>query len=63
MNFQLCERIPEDNFYRKLRETLDLQSIYSDTEICMVAPETRLLHFDIKGTYSCYHLNCLVETI
>jgi len=32
MNFQLSERIPKDNFYRRLRETLDLQSIYSDTQ-------------------------------
>ncbi|WP_439585764.1 transposase, partial [Dyadobacter bucti] len=31
MNFQLSERIPKDNFYRRLKETLDLQSIYSDT--------------------------------
>ncbi|MCF2501372.1 IS1182 family transposase [Dyadobacter chenhuakuii] len=31
MSFQLSERIPKDNFYRRLRETLDLQSVYSDT--------------------------------
>ncbi|WP_051350181.1 IS1182 family transposase [Dyadobacter alkalitolerans] len=31
LSFQLSERIPKDNFYRRLRETLDLQSIYSDT--------------------------------
>jgi transposase len=32
MSFQLSERIPKDNFYRRLRDTLDLQSIYSDTQ-------------------------------
>ncbi|SKB42366.1 Transposase domain, partial [Dyadobacter psychrophilus] len=31
MNFQLSERIPKDNFYRKLRESLDLNSIYKET--------------------------------
>lgn len=31
LSFQLSERIAQDNFYRRLRETLDLQSIYSDT--------------------------------
>jgi hypothetical protein len=28
---QFSERIPKDNFYRRLREILDLQSIYRDT--------------------------------
>ncbi|MEO6282059.1 MAG: hypothetical protein ABIN80_22700 [Dyadobacter sp.] len=31
MSFQLSERIPKDNFYGRLREILDLQSIYSNT--------------------------------
>ncbi|WP_138477054.1 transposase [Dyadobacter bucti] len=31
LSFQLSERIPKDNFYRRLRETLDLQSIYKET--------------------------------
>jgi len=31
MNFQLSQRIPKDNFYRRLKETLDLQFLYNDT--------------------------------
>ncbi|WP_169720058.1 hypothetical protein [Dyadobacter alkalitolerans] len=31
MNFQLSERIPTDNFYRKLKESLDLNSISKET--------------------------------
>ena len=31
MNFQLSQRIPKDNFYRRLKETLDLQFLYDDT--------------------------------
>ena len=30
-NFQLSDRVPEDNFYRKLKDTLDLQFIYKLT--------------------------------
>ena len=30
-NFQLSDRIPADNFYRKLKETLDLQFLYQAT--------------------------------
>lgn len=30
-NFQLSDRVPPDNFYRKLRETLDLRWLYKDT--------------------------------
>ncbi|MCF2518297.1 transposase [Dyadobacter sp. CY351] len=28
---QLSDRVPKDNFYRGLRESLDLNSIYKDT--------------------------------
>lgn len=31
MNFQLSERIPKDNFYRRLKEALDLKFLYNDT--------------------------------
>ena len=30
-NFQLSERVPEDNFYRKLKQTLDLRFVYTAT--------------------------------
>ncbi|MGB4971452.1 MAG: IS1182 family transposase [Cyclobacteriaceae bacterium] len=30
-NFQLSDRVPPDNFYRKLKETLDLRWLYKDT--------------------------------
>jgi len=30
--FQLSDRIPEENLYRKLRETLDLSFLYKDTK-------------------------------
>lgn len=30
-NFQLSDRVPPDNFYRKLCETLDLRYLYKDT--------------------------------
>jgi transposase len=32
-NFQLSERVPEDNFYRKIRETLDLRFLYKTTSL------------------------------
>jgi len=32
MSFQLSNRIPKENFYRRLRETLDLSFIYKDTK-------------------------------
>ena len=31
-NFQLSERVPSDNFYRRLKDQLDLQFIYKLTE-------------------------------
>jgi transposase len=31
-SFQLSDRVPKDNFYRRLRESLDLSSIYKDTK-------------------------------
>lgn len=31
-SFQLSERVPEDNFYRRLKETLDLKWLYSATK-------------------------------
>lgn len=31
MSFQLSDRVPKENFYRKLRETLDLSFLYKDT--------------------------------
>ena len=31
-NFQLSERVPKDNFYRKLKETLDLEFLYAETK-------------------------------
>jgi transposase len=31
-SFQLSDRIPEDNLYRRLRETLDLSFLYRDTK-------------------------------
>jgi len=31
-NFQLSERVPKDNFYRKLKETLDLEFLYKETK-------------------------------
>src|SRR5215217_36124 len=33
MSFQLSERIPKANFYRRLRESLDLNSIYRETRV------------------------------
>ena len=30
-NFQLSDRVPHDNFYRKLKETLDLRFVYETT--------------------------------
>ena len=30
-NFQLSDRVPVDNFYRKLKEILDLQFLYVAT--------------------------------
>ena len=30
-NFQLSDRVPKDNFYRKLKETLDLGFVYKTT--------------------------------
>ena len=30
-NFQLSDRVPEDNFYRQLKATLDLRSLYKTT--------------------------------
>lgn len=32
LSFQLSERVPEDNFYRRLREQLDLQWLYQSTK-------------------------------
>ncbi len=32
-NFQLSERVPKENFYRQLKETLDLQFLYKQTKI------------------------------
>ena len=29
--FQLSERVPEDNFYRRLKEAIDLRSLYKAT--------------------------------
>ena len=31
-NFQLSERVPPENFYRKLKETLDLNFLYQETK-------------------------------
>jgi len=31
-NFQLSDRVPRDNFYRKLKETLDLEFLYKETQ-------------------------------
>ena len=31
-SFQLSDRVPKDNLYRRLRESLDLNSIYKDTK-------------------------------
>lgn len=33
MSFQLSERIPKANFYRRLRESLDLNSIHKETRV------------------------------
>ena len=32
LNFRLSDRVPEDNLYRRLRETLDLGFLYKDTK-------------------------------
>ena len=32
LSFQLSDRIPKDNLYRRLRETLDLSFLYKDTK-------------------------------
>ena len=32
MSFQLSDRVPKENFYRRLRETLDLSFLYKDTK-------------------------------
>ncbi len=31
-NFQLSERVPQENFYRQLNQTLDLQFLYQQTK-------------------------------
>ncbi len=31
ISFQLSDRVPRENFYRKLSETLDFQFLYKDT--------------------------------
>ena len=31
-NFQLSERVPEDNFYRRLKQVIDLQWLYKATQ-------------------------------
>ena len=31
-NFQLSERVPKENFYRWLKETLDLHFLYQETK-------------------------------
>ncbi len=31
-SFQLSQRVPEDNFYRRLKEVLDLQWLYAATK-------------------------------
>ena len=31
-SFQLSQRVPEDNFYRRLKATLDLQWLYKETK-------------------------------
>ena len=31
--FQLSSRIPKDNFYRRLKETLDLTFLYAHTKV------------------------------
>ena len=33
-HFQLSSRIPKDNFYRRLKETLDLTFLYEHTKLC-----------------------------
>lgn len=33
-SFQLSDRVPQDNFYRKLKEVLDLQFIFPATMSC-----------------------------
>ena len=42
-NFQLSERIPKNNFYRRLKEVLDLQFLYSLTALIMVRVVKRVL--------------------
>ena len=32
LSFQLSERVPTDNFYRRLKESLDLQWLYKSTK-------------------------------
>tara|TARA_B110000046_G_C12989146_1_gene397039 strand:+ start:186 stop:860 length:675 start_codon:yes stop_codon:yes gene_type:complete len=32
LNFQLSDRVPENNFYRRLKGTLDLRYLYSETK-------------------------------
>ncbi|MEM1336898.1 MAG: IS1182 family transposase [Bacteroidota bacterium] len=32
LSFRLSDRVPKDNFYRRLRETLDLNFLYEDTK-------------------------------
>ena len=31
-NFQLSDHVPQDNFYRRLKEVLDLRFLYKETE-------------------------------
>ena len=31
-SFQLSDRVPEENFYRRIKETLDLQWLYKETK-------------------------------
>jgi len=42
--FQLSSHVPEDNFYRRLKEALDLQWLYKKThEVSMAAKVSKVL--------------------
>jgi hypothetical protein len=42
-SFQLSSRVPKENLYRKLQETLDLSFLYKDAKNFMARPGTRRL--------------------
>ena len=41
-SFQLSDRVPEDNFYRRLNKVLNLHWLYAATKITMARKDKRV---------------------